>query len=295
MAGCLAALMGTARAIPLLGDDDGGRLFHPYGQRDRFCRATLATCAILLNRRDWYWEPADLHEQAAWWLGADVLDTPPPSRPIPESRLFSGSGLAVLTCGDSDTLSIIVRAGEEEILIDPGAYTYVSEPRLRDWFRGSAAHNTLRIDSLDQAIPVRPFAWTGKPSVQIHNWSSTPEQDQIEASCAYRGFIHRRSVTLHKPGRVSILDEVQGPPGEHLVEQFWHPGAETHPLGSGRFRIGARAVLATEDGQLSFGGEHGWKSPVFGKKVEAPVIRVVRAAGLPVRLVAEIEISGRPA
>ena len=51
----------------------------------------------------------------------------------------------------SDTLSIIVRSGDEEILIDPGTYTYTGEPEWRDWFRGSSAHNTIRIDGLDQA------------------------------------------------------------------------------------------------------------------------------------------------
>ena len=49
MADFLDTLMGP-RALPFLGDDDGGRWFHPYGRRDQFGRATLATCATLLNR-----------------------------------------------------------------------------------------------------------------------------------------------------------------------------------------------------------------------------------------------------
>ena len=62
----LHAVMGPSRLLPFLGDDDGGRLFHPYGKRDRFGRATLATACAVLNRSDWQWEPKDLHEQAVW-------------------------------------------------------------------------------------------------------------------------------------------------------------------------------------------------------------------------------------
>jgi len=50
MAEYLAALMGPSRILPLIGDDDGGRVFHPFGSRDRFGRATLATCGILFDR-----------------------------------------------------------------------------------------------------------------------------------------------------------------------------------------------------------------------------------------------------
>ena len=38
----LDALLGPQRRLPFLGDDDGGRFFHPYGPRDCFGRASLA-------------------------------------------------------------------------------------------------------------------------------------------------------------------------------------------------------------------------------------------------------------
>jgi len=44
MAEYLDALLGPSRSLPLLGDDDGGRFFHPYGARDGFGRASLALC-----------------------------------------------------------------------------------------------------------------------------------------------------------------------------------------------------------------------------------------------------------
>ena len=73
MAEYLFWLLGPARRIAYFGDDDGGRLFHPQGQRDTFGRATLATCGVLLGRKEWIGTPEELAEQAVWWLGADCL------------------------------------------------------------------------------------------------------------------------------------------------------------------------------------------------------------------------------
>ena len=49
MAEFLATIVDEAGNLPLLGDDDGGRLFHPYGKRSQFARATLATASVMLG------------------------------------------------------------------------------------------------------------------------------------------------------------------------------------------------------------------------------------------------------
>ncbi len=288
----LHALLGPARALPFLGDDDGGRLFHPYGQRDRFGRATIATASIVLDRQKWRWEVEDLYPQAAWWLGAGALQ-----RKTGEgnwgSRLFSDVGLAVLTAANNqvifdagpfgpwsaghshaDSLSIIVRSGEDEILIDPGTYTYVGEQRWRDWFRGTEAHNTVRIDGRDQATTAGPFRWTNHPEVTILSWKTNAARDAIEAECHYRGFTHRRKVEFQKPDLILITDEIEGPPGEHDIEQLWHLGSQ-----------GARPHLELpQDGELI----ESWRSTVFAEKTPSPLLRVRRRTTLPFRLEARI-------
>ncbi len=314
MADYLEALLGGSRVLPSLGDDDGGRLFHPYGRRDRFGRATLATCAALLGE-SWACDPENLYEQAAWWLPG-VLPTRPNRQLAPRSRLFTSSGLATLIAGPievlvdagpfgaasgghshSDTLSLIVRLAEEEILIDPGTYTYVTDPKLRDWFRGSAAHNILRIDGKDQAKPRGPFRWEQKPDVEVLRWGSTPQHDFLDALCRYAGFIHRRRVLLGKPDLVFIWDRIDGLPGEHLIEQFWHCGAPVKTLAPGCLQIGnvSRLVLpAAEQYEICVDGEHGWRSRVYGERTPEPVIRVWRKAGLPAWLGTVIDFSGSP-
>jgi len=292
MAEYLAALMGPAGRLPLLGDDDGGRLFHPYGRRDRFGRATLATAGLCGDRED-------LLEQAVWWLGPEVLEKRAGVEAAPRSCWFQDAGTAVMRAGDvqvvadaggfgegsgghshSDTLSLVVRRGEREVLLDPGTYTYVGDAEWRNWFRGSAAHNTVRIDGRDQAEAAGPFRWLRPPKVTVKLWKSSQAEDRLEAVCEYAGFQHRRQILFRKPHRLLVIDDVDGPPGEHEIEQFWHPGEALEEFRPGCFRIGEAAVLAfAGPGKVEV--REGWRSPVFGKKIHNPVLRVVCRTVLP--------------
>ncbi len=294
MADYLDGLLGPSRTLACLGDDDGGRLFHPFGPREHFARATLATAGAVLRRADWTHCRADLHSQAAWWLGA--FRAPQRTQVVRISRLFLDAGVAVMVSGQAHVivsagpfgpwgaghshagaLSIVVRSGPEEILIDPGTYTYTADAVARDWFRGTEAHNTIRIDGLDQARPAGPFRWSGHPQVQIHFWESTSERDTLDAECRYSGFTHRRRLEFHKPDEVVVIDEIHGPPGEHDVEQLWH-------LGSAQ----ARDRLTLAEGAECVDS---LRSQSFGEKHWAPMVRVRRRGRLPLRLEARIRLS----
>jgi hypothetical protein len=296
MAEYLHAVMGPERSLPFFGDDDGGRLFHPYGTRSDFGRATLATCAVLFERPDWDVEIHDLEEQAIWWLG---------DRPMPQQtdiardlQLFEQAGIAVITEGDlhvvadagpfsegsgghshSDTLSFVMRLGREEILIDPGTYTYVAEPDLREWFRSSAAHNTIRIDGLNQATAVGPFRWMEHPETDV--WKQ--KDGALEGVCRHHGFTHRRRILVQRQ-RMLVHDEVFGPKGVHVVEQLWHTGESAEQLAPNLFQIGVRTLL-TVSGPATL--EEGWRSRVLGHKEFAPVVRFKRESPFPVALTTE--------
>jgi len=290
----LHALAGPSRMLPFLGDDDGGRLFHPYGDRSHFARATIATGSVVLERADWEWHVEDLHSQAVWWLSATALDREPGSG-MWGSRLFSDVGTAILTAdanqvivdagpfgpwsgghSHADTLSIVVRSGAGEILIDPGTFTYVGEQKWRDWFRGTEAHNTVRIDRRDQAVAAGPFRWNEHPQVSILSWKTNATRDLLEAECRYRGFTHRRSVEFQKPDVILIVDEIDGPPGEHEIEQLWHLGS-----------LEARERLELPEGAELVESR---RSIVFAEKHPAPMLRVFQRGTLPMHLEAKIHL-----
>lgn len=257
----LHAVMGPSRRLPLFGDDDGGRFFHPYGRHSEYGRMTL--------------------DGNPWWTAERLA-------PVREwrSKLFPDIGLAVIVHDDihvvvdvgpfgpwssghshSDTLSLTVRVGREDVLIDSGTYTYVGDPVERDRFRGSAAHNTIRIDGRDQAVPGGPFGWSEQPAVRILGFTET----SVEGECGYGGFIHRRSVRLDAAvRRLVVEDEVTGPAGERLVEQFWRPA-------------GPRIHVEGEEVDC-------FVSDALGEKHSARAIRVVRKGPLPMRLSTTIQL-----
>ena len=188
----------------------------------------------------------------------------------------------------SDTLGLTVTAGDEELLVDAGTYTYVGDPYWRDWFRGSAAHNTLRVNGRNQAQPAGPFRWLEKPDVTIEEWISNNELDSLTATCRYRGILHRRRLVFHKEAlQIVIDDEIEGADTKAVIEQFWHFGQPASESGPSTWSIGSRAQITLSDNltpELSTGGENGWRSCVFGRKQPTQVLRAHRTGSLPVRL-----------
>jgi hypothetical protein len=239
----LAALMGPSGSLPLIGDDDGGRFF-PFGAR----------------------EPS----------------TSPPS----ESRWFPDAGIAVLRSGPvhcivdagpfgpfrgghshADTLSLVARSGADDLLIDPGTFSYSYDSPWRDFFRGTAAHNTVRVNGRDQAEPAGPFAWRNPPRVSVKEWHSDACADFLDATCGYDQVQHRRRFLFVKPGILFILDDVRHVAGGSVeAEQFWHPG-----------RIGSAGRLVLPNDAAAAVSE-GWRSRVYGVKEPTPVIVVRKRA-----------------
>lgn len=303
MAEHLDALLGVPRAIPLIGDDDGGRLFHPYGVHAEYGRATIATSARVLDRKDWQYCPDDLLPQAAWWLGAAVLDEHARHAVFtPRSRTFKGSGLVEMAAGDvqvffdagtfgagrgghshSDALSLIARRGKQEILIDAGTYTYVGDPEWRDRFRSSSAHNTIRVNGRDQAETAGPFGWRTKPGVELLHWASDEAHDYAVAECRYDGVVLRRSVFLLKPEQLLfVLDHVEAP-GEPLIEQFWNfaaPGDES---------------CLTMAGEVEITRHQSWRSRALGRKEPSFQVRAALRAASPAEIAAVLDLSGAAA
>ncbi len=312
MADYVDALLGPERLMPFFGDDDGGRFFHPYGEKAAFGRSTLATAALLLDR-DYGFEEADLYQQGLWWLSSRLLRSV--SRPrqtrgsdsqFPDagvsigirdeaSVLFKWGGFGYGGAGHShaDVLSLTARLAGEELLVDPGTYTYMASAADRDWFRSVAAHNTVRVDGINQGVTQNPFRWSAKPQVvSVDAWTAVANYGG--------GISHRRNVNLSRAGLIVITDEIEAPggkgDGEHFIEQFWHTGVQVRMISPSCFALGKRARLHLQPGtsrDWEVGGEFGWRSPGYGVKEASPVVRASMRGPLPVKMVAVIDLDGK--
>jgi len=166
----------------------------------------------------------------------------------------------------ADTLSLVAWYRGAPVLTDPGTFTYLSDPVERDRFRGTPAHNTVNINRQNQAQAAGPFRWNKKPHVELRTLIASEQGGWLDAVCEYGGFRHRRRVRLDE-GRLLVLDEITGPPGEHSVEQVWNLGA------------GASAVhFVFSDPADEVTTEF---SPVYGMKTPSSALIVRRKGTLP--------------
>ncbi len=305
MAHYLWAIAGSGE-LTFFGDDDGGRLFYPFGDRSSFARSTLAACAAFLGDTPWHGDPKDLHEIAEWWLDAP----PPPHRPIARvSEYFPNTGIAAMVDGTTELIASLRALGRgsaghshasalhfslrhqgQAVLIDPGTYTYVADPVWRDRFRSTAAHNTIRVDGRDQADPAGPFRWHNPPDTEVIEWK--PQPWRLHAKCMYRGISHRRLIFFER-GTLSVIDDIEGT-GTHRIEQFWHPAAVLERLPDGAILLPAEIRLRVPDPEnieITEGGDYGWRSPVFGAKRSSPLIRRSIETTLPYRLITTFEFT----
>jgi|SRR5215469_13113752 len=303
MAQFLASMVSDNGNLPFLGDDDGGRFFYPFGQRPRFARASLAMASVLADKRYFPFTQDDANEIALWWLGPEHFTRELAEIASPTSRVFCDTGIVVFRRGPvvalfdagpfgsgsaghshSDTLSLVVSVDDQEVAIDSGAFSYM-DPESRSIFRGSAAHNTVRIDGSDQGAAGGPFRWTQKPEVKLLEFTSDMRGDQAVAICCYRGFTHARTVDFGK-GEFSIVDQIEGSAGEHDIEKFWHFAIEPGELSPGKWAIGDIAEFTAEGGVV----EPSWRSRCFGSKEPAWTVAVRRRSTLPLTLHTRLRI-----
>ena len=184
--------------------------------------------------------------------------------------------------GHYDQLSIELHAGGHELVVDPGRYTYADSP-WRHWFKGSAAHNTVMVDGLDQT-EFRPGAPKHPSQARIVSRTSRYDFDAIEAEVTSHRHevVHTRRVVF--PGRDYwiVHDHLHGTATHHF-EARWHLPAEaeghtTIERTATQTTVRTPAGLLVVSGGLDVALEPGWVSPTYGVKHPAPVV-VVRARG----------------
>jgi hypothetical protein len=243
--------------IPLLGDDDGGRVLM-LGARDyRSYRDGLCSGAVLFRRGDFKHQTPEFSEDTLWLLGPEawplfnaipVQVSPDLSKSYPLAGYFvhrSGWGPAdshlVFDCGGlgepsgghghADSLSFTLFSGGHDLLIDAGTSVYNCQPEYREYFRSTAAHNTVVVDGTSQSRTRGTFAWKSKASATLLSQFSLQDIEYLDGEHdgyvgLSNGITHRRRVIYIRPNYWIILDELRGT-GEHQFDFLYHFGPES--------------------------------------------------------------------
>jgi hypothetical protein len=333
----LLAVRSPRGEAPPIGDADGGWLLPLARRAPGDLRGVFGVAAALFGRADYAWAAEGGPPELLWLLGPaglarfeSLLPAPPSGSP---SSLHADGGYAVmrdrwgaeghqlifdvgpLGCpvsgghGHADLLSIQCTAFGEPFLVDPGTGTYADEA-WRSFFRGTAAHSTVTVDGVGQALPVGPFSWQQRPRARLRRWLSTEAIDFADAEHDAYGRLpdpvrHRRRVLFVKPRYWVLLDDLVGA-GWHRIElrfQFGpvevslEPGSWTRAVAGGRallLRPFAEVPLETRLRRGSQKPVEGWISPDYGRREPAPVVVYSASTLLPLRIVTLILPSADP-
>ena len=326
-----AAILDVSGRPPRQGDGDEGRgLVLDDPERDPWA-LTLSTGAALVGAADW-WPPIDGGVWAS--LSAALGRARRVPRPAERPGRFPKAGLVLLRSrpedgpeiwcrcdggphgflsiaahAHADALSLEVRHDGVDILADPGTYCYHGEPAWREWFRSTAAHNTIEIAGVSQSESGGPFLWTVPATTRtltsavgnhvVQTWSAEHDGYRRLSPPA----THRRTVTLDSPGRrLTVVDTVEsGGPVDAVLR--WHLGPDVQvDLDGAHAELSWSVSPVERRGTLTLPAEltwtaHrgdvnpicGWYSPRFGHRVPATTL-VGRAPVSRMRLITELEL-----
>lgn len=316
MCGFLVSLMDAGGQLPMVGDADDAVLvrWNQQPQWDVYA-SLLATGAVLFGRADFKAKAGRFDDKSGWLLGQDgaaryaALDGAgaPPRQAYPdggyyilgrdfdqpgELRLVADAGplgyLGIAAHGHADALAFTLSAGGQPVLIDPGTYAYHTQKKWRDYFRGTSAHNTVRVDGCDQSESGGNFLWLRKAQARCEDWHSDAERDRLSASHdGYRRLpdplLHRRALELHKASGTVLVEDIIECRAAHQLEFSWHFSPACQVSVAGRSVLvrwpGGQLTMTMPDGtaepRVVQGQDDpplGWISPRFDVKVPAPTV-----------------------
>jgi hypothetical protein len=294
---------------PLIGDDDGGRLLPKAGQPVNDFRCLLSTGAALFRRGDYKYAAGGVCEETFWLLGANgVADfdraqayVPPENAkhfadggyfaardnwtPNANYFLFDGGRHGALGGGHAhaDALSLELAVGGRTTLCDIGTYTYHESIEARNYFRSTAAHNTLTIDGASSSVPEGKFSWAQTTDAQMKEAFSHCRFDFCAAR--HKGFsrlvsatkqaIHWRGVLFVRGGYWILYDSAEIG-GQHEYELKFHFAPDCKIENHENFIFNPPTAPGKNDGLkiFTFGDNGKWRvetdslAPCYGMRVE---------------------------
>lgn len=213
------------------------------------------------------------------------------AKPYTDARylLFDCGPLGFGSHGHYDALNIEVAAFGRSLIVDPGRYTYSEQSpdglNWRHYFKGTAAHNTVVVDGLDQ-MPYRcERPVDEEPRVFMHQFVTTATVDYLHGQVISHEYpvIHERMIFCPLGEYWIISDQLKAETGLHDYDLYFHLASDAqgltqlvsidccHLINSPNL-----SMLQPHSANTEVKLESGYVSPEYGKKLASPVIKFTR-------------------
>jgi Heparinase II/III-like protein/Heparinase II/III N-terminus len=319
MIDALAATLDVRGRPARQGDGDHGRgllLDHPEADP---CASLLATGAALFGARTWWPDLGQTDLRTLLWRELGGAPKPGGCRPATLPHQCTGAGmillrhqahaedeiwcrcdhgphgyLSIAAHAHADALSIELRCGGVEVLVDPGTYTYQGEPEWRTYFRSTIGHNCLELAGQSQSVAGGPFMWLSAAAAAEVATSGLDGGAKAIWRARHDGYRrlspaarHERTVTLHRDTRRLVVEDLLESAGRHDCRLAFHLGPEVDCFLDGSLAqlswqssTGAWRALMRLPEELAWSAVRGqtdpplgWYSPCFGAKL--PIVMLV--------------------
>jgi hypothetical protein len=189
--------------------------------------------------------------------------------------------LSIAAHGHADALALELRYGGVPVLVDPGTYAYAGP--WRDWFRSTAAHNTIELGGASQSVSGGPFLWVRHAGATLCEAEGLDEaESRAQVVGEHDGYAprqHRRSLILDRQNAtLTVLDKL-GASRPTELRMFWHlhpdigcrlAGSAAELLcGGAVLRMALPRALAWRTVREPLSPGPGWHSPSFDVKRSA--------------------------
>ena len=242
-------------------------------------------------------------ENAGYYILGSCFET------TQEIKLVADAGplgfLSIAAHGHADALSFTLSVGGCEMLVDPGTFAYHTQKRWRDYFKGTAAHNTVRIDGMDQSVGGGAFLWRKHAQTRVRECALEGSMQRLVAE--HDGYMRLEDPVLHRREILfdaeRVLIEVTDDlicKASHRVEQFWHFSEDCEvevQAGCVSVKNGTQRITITTphmaNVQKEFGSEDpelGWISRAFDTRAPTTSVRVSLTTSGEARLVTRFQV-----
>lgn len=219
--------------------------------------------------------------------GYFVLRSDWSAKPYDEAHyLFFDCGpLGFGSHGHYDALNFELAAYGHSLVVDPGRYTYSENSadgiNWRHYFKGTAAHNTVVVDGLDQ-IPYRcERPVSPEPKATLKQFVSTAGFDLLQGQVVSHQYsaIHERTIFFLLPEYWIIVDRLIADE-KHNYDLYFHLASRAQGLTNletgdhcNIIKSPNLLIAQANTNDVTASIEQGYVSPEYGIKHEAPVVK----------------------
>ncbi len=201
-------MMDMCGNIPYYGDEDDGKVIVlEDGHPDNF-KSLLTSGVVLFQEPGWKSKCSGWDNKNAILFGEDgkkVFESVKSVAVEQPSKLYTEEGhfflrqqqeekevyvhmdaaplgfLSIAAHGHADALAFDLHIDGYPIITDSGTYTYHTDPEWRNYFIGTLAHNTIRVNQTNQAQSTGPTMWINHYKVKIISSETSGQKDKIVA------------------------------------------------------------------------------------------------------------------